>query len=258
MYMKKTQEQLNKRREIIRTALGLFRKSSFYQVSVNEIVKRSNSSIAAFYRYFSAKEDLVCTYRNDVMQRCTGFFQTLMQSELYENMNGNQKLQVFLLHLANRMSRVGAEFNCVFALRRVLEHDVAPGDKSYLPLIAQLLLLGQQDGSIRQDYSPEQLLQLTDRLLTGGFLFWAVHYGDQRMENVCQKPLALFCESLQPGHGGGPVGDFGIPELPFLKNAVGETPSPVSRYPLNPGPNPAADPHQLSQTGITQPPIPLC
>src|SRR5690625_1337311 len=52
------QKALNTKKKISETALQLFKEKSFNQVTVDEILKKANSSKGAFYTHFKSKHDI--------------------------------------------------------------------------------------------------------------------------------------------------------------------------------------------------------
>jgi len=201
----------NKQKEILRTSIRLFKKEGFYNVSVEDIVRASNTSIATFYGFFGAKEEVVVAFRNESLARCLKFYRMLMENEEYAAWDARAKLQAFLHHVMGLMNKVGAEFGRVFAHYRIREQNASPDDKPYLAPIAELLDLGQAEGCIRQDIGAAELLADTDRMLTGAYLRWQLHQGASPMEDICAGALTLHCDFLNP-----------MQELPQMKPSLHE------------------------------------
>jgi|GEM_PF-3527788 len=196
--MKKDPLPSNKQKEILRTSIRLFKREGFYNVSVEDIVRASNTSIATFYSFFPAKEEVVVAFRNESLARCLKFYRLLTENEEYAAWDARDRLQAFLLHVMRLMNKVGAEFGRVFAHYRIREHNASPDDKPYLTPIAELLALGQEQGCVRRDIGAGELLAHTDRMLAGAYLRWQLHQGASPMEESCADALTLYCDFLNP------------------------------------------------------------
>lgn len=196
--MKKDLPPHQKQKEILRTSIRLFKREGFYNVSVEDIVRASNTSIATFYSFFPAKEEVVVAFRNESLSRCLKFYRTLTEQEEYAAYDALAKLRAFLRHVMRLMNKVGVEFGRVFAHYRIREQNASPDDKPYLAPIAELLALGQQQGCIRSDLDTDELLAATDRMLTGAYLRWQLHQEGHAMDEVCASALGLYCDFLSP------------------------------------------------------------
>ena len=188
----------SKQKEIMRASIRMFTRRGFYNVSVEDIVRASNTSIATFYSYFPAKEEVVVAFRNEYLARCLKFHRQLMEDEAYAGWDALAKLRALISHVMGLMNKVGAEFGRVFAHYRIREHNAGPDDQPYLEPIMALLALGQQEGCIRRDISVRDLLADTDRMLNGAYLRWQLHQGGHDMEAICADALALYCDFLSP------------------------------------------------------------
>lgn len=84
---KKTREQQAEetRRRIYQTSLKLFEKKGFNNVSVDEIVRKSNSSKGAFYGHFSSKYDIFLEKFKEIDTFYETFVQTLPSNLYFED-----------------------------------------------------------------------------------------------------------------------------------------------------------------------------
>lgn len=196
--MRKDAALHNKQKEILRISIRLFRKEGFYNVSVEDIVRANNISLATFYSFFPAKEEVVAMFRNESLARCLKFYRNLLENEEYADYDALAQVQAFLLHVMRLMNKVGADFSRVFTHYRIREQNAGPEDKPYLPPLAELIALGQRQGCIREDISAAQLLADTDQMLTGAYLRWQLHQDGHALEEVSAGALSLFCDFLAP------------------------------------------------------------
>jgi TetR/AcrR family transcriptional regulator len=67
---RREREKLRQRREMLATALDLFSKKGYHNVSMQEIAEKAEFAIGTLYKFFQNKEDL---YKTIVMERCDDF-----------------------------------------------------------------------------------------------------------------------------------------------------------------------------------------
>ncbi len=191
-----------KKRKILKSAIRLFREDGYYNVSIEDIVKASNSSTGSFYNYFGGKDELVISYRRELLASCYGFYKSLHTDPLYENKNSLGKLEVFVLNILGQLSSLGEEFGRVFTMHRLKEADATQEDKPYFPLIVELIGLGQQDKSIRNDYSAEELAYLPDILITGSHMNWQLKRGTYNITEKETPALDILARNLSSATAG--------------------------------------------------------
>lgn len=157
--------------------IRLFREDGYYNVSIDDIVKAADSSTGSFYNYFGSKDELVITYMQEHLNSCLKFYEALKSDEAYIGKSSLDKLKALILNVLELLGELGEEFGRVFTVHRLKEIDATPEDKPYLPLIGELVKAGQEDKSMRSDYSAEAIAGILDFYITGCHIEWQVKRG---------------------------------------------------------------------------------
>ena len=72
---RREREKLRHRRQMLTSAIGLFSKKGYHNVSMNEIAKRADFAIGTLYKFFKNKEDL---YKALIMEKAAEYHRTLI------------------------------------------------------------------------------------------------------------------------------------------------------------------------------------
>lgn len=186
----------DRKKDLLRTAIRLFKKGGFANVSVEDIVRAGETSIATFYSYFPAKEEIICLHRNSALERCYAFYRKLVEGEEYFALDELQKLRELLLYLLRNLNKTGAAFGRVFIKYRIKEHNATLEDTLYVELIRELIERGQAAGIIRQDYSAAQLTSITNQALIGAYIRWQLHCSIMPLHEACGEAIDAHCRLL--------------------------------------------------------------
>lgn len=170
-----------KKKKILRSSIRLFKEDGYYNVSIDDIVKATDSSTGSFYNYFGSKDELVISYRRDLLNSCRKFYRSLQTDSTYTDKNSLDMLRALTVYVLELLTDLGEEFGRVFTAHRLKETDAIPEDKPYLPLIVELIEAGQQDKSIRSDYSVDKIANIIDFFITGCHIDWQVKRGIYNM-----------------------------------------------------------------------------
>lgn len=167
----------NKIKKILEVAISLFLEDGYHNVSIEEIVQTADSSTGSFYNYFGSKDELIVSYRQQILESCQKFYDRLKSDPYYINSNALEKLQAFTEHVLALLSEVGEEFGRVFIVYRLKETNATPEDKPYYPIIMDLIEKGQNDRSIRNDYSVRNIADIIDFFVIGFHINWLINRG---------------------------------------------------------------------------------
>lgn len=174
---RKPERSSRKIKKVLHSAIRLFQEDGYYNVSIEEIVQASNSSTGSFYNYFGSKDELIVYYRRDVLDHCHYYYNLLHSDQAYANKSALEKLRAFTEQVIMLLAAVGEEFGRVFTAYRLKETNPVPGDKPYYPLIMNLIEKGQEDNSIRSDYSVEDIADIVDFFIIGCYIDWLMNRG---------------------------------------------------------------------------------
>ncbi len=96
---RKEREQLRRRRHIIDTAMKLFNKEGYQNVSMHEIARQSEFAIATLYKFFKNKEELYKAIILGVLEKSNEITKPIWDSDLDEV----TKLRTFFFTFADRI-----------------------------------------------------------------------------------------------------------------------------------------------------------
>lgn len=166
-----------RKNKILESAIQLFKDYGFYNVSIEDIVTATDSSTGSFYNYFGSKDELVISYRRQLLNTCNDYFNQIQEDEAFAKKNSLCKLKAFTHKIIDLLTEVGEEFGRVFITHRLKETDAVSEDKPYYPLILNLVQTGQEDKSIRSDYSSEEIADIIDFFIMGCYIDWLMKRG---------------------------------------------------------------------------------
>jgi len=166
-----------RKNKILESAIQLFKDYGFNNVSIEDIVTATDSSIGSFYNYFGSKDELVILYRREILNTCNDYYNQMQEDESLSKENCLYKLKIFIHKIIELLSEVGEEFGRVFVTHRLKETDAIPEDKPYYPLILKLVQEGQEEKSMRTDYSSEEIADIIDFFIMGCYIDWLIKRG---------------------------------------------------------------------------------
>jgi len=164
------------RQEIFDTAIELFDRKGYENVSMNEICEKAGVSTGAFYHHFKAKDQILM----EQFLKTDDFYR-----ELLEDIAGmddyREKLRAFTTSTMRFMADMGLK------MVKVTYHTQIGPDKkaSYLgnenralySIIEGLYREGQERGQVRQDLRVEDLARLTIHCYRGIVYDWCLANG---------------------------------------------------------------------------------
>jgi AcrR family transcriptional regulator len=157
---RKDREKLQRRMDIIDAAEKVFFSRGFESATMDEIAEKAELSKGTLYLYFKSKEDLQFA----IFMRGSDILMKMMKDNLSSGSKGFQGL----LELADSFIRFSRENRDYFNLFMYYESSrmaalnidqeqlqVYLKEDSPLALVTHQVIMGIQDGSLRNDISPE-------------------------------------------------------------------------------------------------------
>ena len=158
------------RQKILVAAEAMFIKKGFFETQMKDVAGAVGISRNSLYRYFHDKGDLGYAVLGMVYARSEPRLDKILSDTLAKvGLSGREQLHLFLKQgILNNDLRADlkfmAEFDSYFSGDRIPAdfHSRAGGPlpMSVLSRIGDLVISGIQDGSIRQDISPQELLPM--------------------------------------------------------------------------------------------------
>ncbi len=157
---RKEREKLQRRNDIIVSAEKVFFSGGFESTTMDEIAEMAELSKGTLYLYFKSKEDIQFA----IFMRGSDILMKMMKDNLSAECSGYQRL----LELADSFIRFSRENRDYFNLFMYYESNrmgalnidqaqlqVYLKEDSPLALVTQQVIMGMQDGSLRNDLSAE-------------------------------------------------------------------------------------------------------
>lgn len=157
---RKEREKLQRRNDIIDAAEKVFFSRGFENATMDEIADMAELSKGTLYLYFKSKEDLQFA----IFMRGSDILMKLMKDNLSANSSGYERL----LELADSFIRFSREYRSYFNLFMYYESNrmealninqeqlqVYLKEDSPLALVTHQVIMGMEDGSLRDDLTAE-------------------------------------------------------------------------------------------------------
>jgi AcrR family transcriptional regulator len=181
------------RTRLFRAALELFAERGFLETTVEDITEAADVGKGTFFNYFPTKEHVLATLgaeRLAVIQRA------------HEQSKKGPVLPVLkdlATDLAGQSAESAALLRAIYAahascepVRVELRKRLITGRK----LLAEIFDRAQRSGEVRRDESPEELARLTQILLLGVVLAWALN-PDSTLRKTAEQVWDLFFANLR-------------------------------------------------------------
>jgi AcrR family transcriptional regulator len=158
------------RRKILVAAEAMFIEKGFFETQMKDLAVAVGISRNSLYRYFHDKGDLGYAVLGTVYARIEPRLERILEdTQATAGLNGRERLQLFLkTGLLDKDMRADltfmAEFDSYFSGNRIpadfQSRAGGPQPVSGLTRIGDLIAAGIEDGSIRQDIAPQELLPM--------------------------------------------------------------------------------------------------
>lgn len=169
----KTKAELTKQL-IFESALTLFKKKGFENVSVEQITKYAGTSKGSFYTYFSTKSDII------VQQFLTidAFYRRSEEVVLQEKTYSDMLLKFTELQLTYVRDVVGCDTLKILYANQVLQEGsekvITDQNRFWHRFICRLIAEGQGQGEFTKEEDPTFLAISFNRAIRGLFLDWNI------------------------------------------------------------------------------------
>lgn len=182
------------KQKILDAAWGLFEEKGYKKTTVNDIIRRADTSKGGFYYYFKSKDELLHHLYKVFDTEYEKFYRT-MDSQLNSMTRLKQLSQYMLYFIEGNMS---PEF--MFALYDMQEKqkdNFQDQNRYYFRLVKQIITEGQQRKEIRDDMSAEELEHHVLVLEKGIILDWCVQNGAFSLGYFGTKNFELYIEFMK-------------------------------------------------------------
>jgi AcrR family transcriptional regulator len=186
---RRTRRRAEIRERLFQAALSLIMRRGLQQTTVSDITEAADVGKGTFFNYFQTKEHVLVEFYERHRER--------LEERLRAVRQGQESAIEALETIMVRLSKESAESPALvrsFWLAVVSSDDVSQIVMQQLDInnrcIAELCLIGQQQGDLRRDWPASDLARAVRDLGFGSALFWALRPG-QPLEPLLRHNLDL-------------------------------------------------------------------
>ena len=167
-------QALEMRAKIQNTALTLFNREGFENVSVEEIAQAAGCSVGNIYHYFKSKDELAIRVTQMVDEAYTALEQDYLSDTA---LSGREKLLDFVGRALEISARDPVLYKAfVHGLRYPEQAVLKKNDtRVYFRLLRELVDICQKEGSIHPSYDPDSLVEDLVVLHRGTLFEWRIY-----------------------------------------------------------------------------------
>jgi len=174
---KRQLQALETKNKILKVALKLFQEKSFSNVTVDEIIEKSQTSKGAFYNHFKSKHDIFFEKFKEVDK----YYVEQLEPKFYLFDSAEKKLSWFFFKQMEYIeNNLGWDI-----IRTIYEHELNVEAESFFlipdrPLYQILRKLcddGKRDGDFSEDISTDEMVDVFSRTIRGILYDWGINKG---------------------------------------------------------------------------------
>lgn len=195
--MYKDNKKADLKEEIKTAAWELFYEKGYEETTVNDIIKKANTSKGGFYYYFKAKDEL--------LHSLYSFFDREYE-KFYENMDKSLNSLIQLKQLSQYVSYfiegnvspglLAALYQSQLAQKR--QDCFLNPDRYYIQLVKKIITEGQEKKEIRDDITVDELAHHVLLLERGIIMDWCVQDGKFSLGDFGTRNFELYIEFMKP------------------------------------------------------------
>ncbi len=180
------------RERLFRSALRLFAERGFLETTVEDITEAADVGKGTFFNYFRTKEHVLATFGAERLASVERAIERAKKGPVLP------VLRDLAADLAGHSTENPALLRAIYAahascapVRAELHKRLQTGRR----LLAEIFTIAQQRGEVRRDIPAAELARLTQIVLLGITLAWALH-PDSSLRGTAQEAWDLFLPSL--------------------------------------------------------------
>ncbi|MCM3386829.1 TetR/AcrR family transcriptional regulator [Ureibacillus chungkukjangi] len=196
--MKKGSRQLQAeqtKQRIFETALKLFEKKGFDQVTVDEIVQKSNSSKGAFYNHFDSKYGIFLEKFTEIDTFYEEFIQTIPEEVALKE----KILKLFQGQMQYLEHEMGKDLMRSVYTNGLIEsenHYFTNTDRSVYKILNDFINVAVERGELMPEVNIEQLSMMIARCMRGNLYDWIAFGKGFDLQEESKQFIDLFMEGI--------------------------------------------------------------
>jgi AcrR family transcriptional regulator len=191
---RRERRRIETRERIYRAALEIFARRGYLDTTVEDITEAADVGKGTFFNYFPTKEHVLATYGDERVAA----IERLLQNVRTAKRSVRAALKELATDRAGQFAESPDLLRSIFAahlscapVRAELQNRLQRARR----LLAEILAIGQKKGEIRRDRSPRDLARLTQLILMGVTIAWALN-PDSALRKSAEEVWDLFFPSL--------------------------------------------------------------
>ena len=193
---KRTQQANQTKKRIIDSARELFVERGYYNVTVDDIIKKANSSKGGFYTHFKTKEELIINMLPLVDEAYTNFSQS---NKGYESII--DKISLFINYVFVMMEKdIGLEFMSAIYSSQIKDLNsqsfLLESDRAYYHVFSGLIEEGQKKGEITTDLSTEDIISILTTCIRGVIYDWCLKKGSFQLGSYGNNLISMMLNQI--------------------------------------------------------------
>ncbi len=190
--MNSTIKSMEKKHKIFTTALLLFEKKGYDNVSINEICQQMGLTKGAFYHHFKSKSDILILKYKVAAETLLNYYQTILNDPPVE------KLRKIINRFINYPGTTSLEeMKSSFKVQIDSQYQHFLGDSTVQKsILLEIIAEGQATGDIRKDFPAEQLADIIIRYKFGLYIEWCINDGKTNIQMVGERDFDAILKFL--------------------------------------------------------------
>jgi len=189
------------RRKIFETAVELFDRKGYDNVSIAEICEKAGFSAGAFYYYFESKEQVLAERYLPFALASDAFFKEILGRAQKENKSSVDQLAAFINTFLEYMNDVGVDaLKTAYRLQIGPGFKASPGTAALLKphdIVEKIVEEGQKAGEIRTDMSAAEITESLYSCVVGVLYSWCLPNMSFDLREAGRKCFELVLEGLR-------------------------------------------------------------
>lgn len=189
------------RKTLLKSALDLFDRYGYSQVTVDDIVKNVNMSKGSFYNLFRSKSDLII-YRSEVLgEDILKNYAKLSSEPGYRMKNAVDKIRdliIITIDTSTSSSNVAFLSQMFISVMNDPPEDAMNFYEQHQTdlIVSAIILGGQQNGEIRDDMNCDEILRAIHVFNRSLLLEWCYKKGKYNIIERNKDTIEIFCKGI--------------------------------------------------------------
>ncbi|GAB6109994.1 TetR/AcrR family transcriptional regulator [Fusibacter bizertensis] len=193
---KRVLKGIETKKRLIECAQILFRDKGYHNVTVDDIIKKANSSKGSFYTHFNSKEELIINMLPLVDEKYYAFLKDEQKSA-----NSLDNIALFMRYVLMVIrDEVGLDFiSAIYAsqLKETSNHFLTATDRAYYEVLKKIIEHGKATGEIKVEFSTEYIVNIFTSCIRGVIYDWCLKRGEFDLETYGVELINMLLNQIK-------------------------------------------------------------